>query len=71
MAQQKVKNVLLEYQRLIPFPWTLAQIEGAGFKPTALLLELGEKLRQCSDIHTPTGIKVIEAIEALRQETTP
>lgn len=63
----RVKDVLLKYEKLVPFPWTIRKISVAGFVPDKLFLDLGEELSQCEDIATPTGSKVLRAIDELRQ----
>ncbi len=63
-----VKDVLKKYHAIVPFPWTLAKIAKAGLEPCNFFLEVGESLSKCTDIGTPAGLAVLEAINKLKQE---
>lgn len=62
----KVKEVVVEYHKLVPFPWTPRKIRKAGFDPTALVLEMGRKIEQCEDSNTPAAMDLLSVINELK-----
>lgn len=63
-----VANVLKDFHKIVPFPWSTAKLKKAGVKPTAILLELGSQLQKCRDIETDTGkalLKMLKDLEML------
>jgi len=65
-----VKEVLLKYQKLVPFPWTLPKISKAGYVPKDFLIDIGNELSQCDDAQSPTARKVIESTRSLQTESS-
>lgn len=61
-----VKDVLLKYHAIVPFPWTIAKIEKAGHKPSGLIVELGSDLLLCEDNKGKTCQKVIAMVNQLK-----
>lgn len=61
----KVREVILKYHKLVPFPWTPAKIKKAGFNPTELLLQVGRELAECEDKDTPTAQALLDTLKDL------
>lgn len=62
----KVKDVMVKYHKLVPFPWTPRKIKKAGYDPTHLILTIGRELERCEDINTPISVDIISLIHELK-----
>lgn len=61
----KVKDVILECNGKVPFPWTPRKLKRAGFEPSEFLLDVGRRLEQCEDKDTPAAEAVLDTIKEL------
>jgi len=58
-----VKDVLLKYHKIVPFPWSVSKIKKAGLYPTPFLLVFAKELQSCEDINTETGRQLIQILQ--------
>ena len=63
-----VREVLVKFNKMVPFPWTLPKISKAGYIPKEFFLDLGNDLKECEDIESGSADKVLKSIDALREE---
>lgn len=59
----KVKDVILKYHKICPFPWTPAKVKKAGYEVMPLARCLGQELGQCEDKDTPGAKAVLDALK--------
>lgn len=59
----KVKEVIITYHQIVPFPWTPAKIKKAGREPMELCRSIGEDLASCEDKDTPTAKAVLDTLK--------
>jgi hypothetical protein len=66
----KVKDVLADWNRRIPYPWTKAKLRKAGYTDTKdAFFEIVEDLKKCEDALTahselPQFFKDVETVRA-------
>lgn len=64
-----VKEVLLKYHKMVPFPWSLPKISKAGYVPREFFLDLGNELKECEDMEHGLADDVLQSIDRLRNQT--
>ncbi len=71
----KVRDVLLKFHKIIPFPWTHRAIEKKGYIPKDFILKVIGELEESEDFEekiktSKTLQKIIECKEVIRNEKT-
>lgn len=61
----KVKDVLVKYNKIIQFPWTMRKIKKAGKDPAPFFFELGQELAECEDAAQPATKQLLEFLRIL------
>ena len=64
----KARNVLIKYNKIVPFPWSVSKIEKAHKNPAVLLMDIGKELAQCEDTEGRT-FEILQQTLAKLQES--
>lgn len=60
-----VKDVILRYHKIVPFPWSPKKLKKAGFDPMELCRQIGQQLGECEDKDTPAAMAVLDTLKDL------
>lgn len=61
----KVKEVIMKYHAIVPFPWSPKKIKKAGYVPMELCRNIGEDIGRCEDKDTLSAQAVLGALKDL------
>lgn len=61
----KVKDVILKYHKIVPFPWSPKKLKKAGYEPMFISKAIGDELGQCEDRDNPTAKAVLDTLKDL------
>jgi len=61
----KVKDVLVKYHKIVPFPWTVRKLKKAGLNPTNFLIGVGQEIEKCDDSYTETAQQLLDLLKEL------
>ncbi len=61
----KVKEVILKYHAIVPFPWIPSKLKKAGHDPMEMCRSIGEEIGECEDKDTPSSKAVLDTLKDL------
>ncbi|MBA7697195.1 hypothetical protein ES703_105855 [subsurface metagenome] len=61
----KVREVLVKYHQIVPFPWSDKKIKKAGLEPMELCREIGQEIGNCEDKDTPSAKAILDILKKL------
>jgi len=65
-----VKEVMVHYHKIVPFPITPKKIEAAGYDTIDYLINIKQDLERCVDCDDLPAAKIIQAVSTLQQLVT-
>lgn len=61
----KVKDVILKYHAIVPFPWSPSKLKKAGKDPMEMCRQIGQEIGNCEDKDTPAAKAVLDTLKDL------
>lgn len=60
-----VREVIVKYHGIVPFPWTPSKLKKAGFDPMEMCRRIGQQIGECEDKDTPAAQAVLDTLKDL------
>ena len=61
----KVKDVILKYHKIVPFPWSPSKLRKAGKDAMEFCRQVGQELGDCVDKDTPSAKAVLDTLKVM------